>query len=72
MDKSMQFKQYREEYKDFYFNSYLIEETKEEIYLKYEFEIPGLTKFNPVLKILKKKLNLKSINTNYAKIWLFI
>lgn len=67
MDKSMQFKQYREEYKDFYFNSYLIEETKEEIYLKYEFEIPGLTKFNPVLKILKKKLNLKSINTDYAK-----
>lgn len=71
MDKSMQFKQYREEYKDFYFNSYLIEETKEEIYLKYEFEIPGLTKFNPVLKILKKKLNLKSINTNYAKNMVF-
>lgn len=67
MDKSIQFKQYREKYKEFYFNSYSIEENEEKIYLKYEFEIPGLAKFSPITTILKKELNLKSISTNYAK-----
>ena len=62
MDKSMNFIEYREKYKEFYFNRYLIKEDNESIYLEYEFEIPNLKKFNPQIKILKKSLKFKNIS----------
>jgi len=71
MDKSSQFKQYREIYKEFHFNSYSIKEDDKIIYLEYEFQIPGLTKFNPKLKIPKKRLNFKNINNEYVKNMVF-
>ena len=71
MDKSLQFEQYRKEYKEFYFNNYLVKEDDENIYLEYEFEIPGLTKFNPRLRILKKNMNFKDINTKYVQNMVF-
>lgn len=67
MDKSLQFKQYREKYKEFHYNNYTIEEKSDAIYLKYKFEIPGLTTFEPTLKILKKDLNFSNIESIYAK-----
>lgn len=67
MDKSIQFKEYREKYKEFYFNNYEIEESEEEIIIKYEFEIPGLTKFKPQTKILKKSLKLKDTQSKQAQ-----
>lgn len=66
MNKSLEFKKYREEYKEFYYNSYSLTEDEEAIHLSFEFEIPNLTKFNPKIKILKKNFNLKSIKTNEA------
>lgn len=71
MDKTKQFKQYREIYKEFYYNSYLINQDEEAIHIEYEFEIPGLTKFNPKLKILKKNLKLKNIETKYVQNMVF-
>ena len=71
MDKSLQFEQYRKEYKEFYFNNYWIKEDNENIYLEYEFEIPGLTKFNPKLRILKKNMVFKDINTKYVQNMVF-
>jgi len=67
MDKSVQFIQYRSEYKEFYYNSFSLTEDDEAIYLEYDFEIHGLTKFSPKLKILKKNMNFKSIDTVQAK-----
>lgn len=67
MDNSLKFKQYREKYKEFYYNSYSITEDAEAIYLQYEFEIKGLTKFTPKSRILKKQLEFKSIDSKYAK-----
>lgn len=67
MDNSLQFKQYRNKYKEFYYNSYEITEDKEAIYLKFEFEIPNLTVFHPKTKILKKNMSFKSINSQYAQ-----
>ena len=67
MDNSLKFNEYREKYKEFYYNNYFIKEDSEAINIEYEFEIPGLTKFNPSLKILKKDMNLKSIDTDYVK-----
>lgn len=71
MDKSLQFKQYRNEYKEFHFNNYSISEDNENIYLEFEFEIPNLSKFNPKLKILKKDLIFKSLQTEYVQNMVF-
>lgn len=71
MDKSQQFNEYREKYKEFYYNSYSINEDDEAIYLEYEFEIPELTKFTPKLSILKKEMQFKSLENNYVKNMVF-
>ena len=67
MDNFMKFKQYREQYEDFYYNSYSISEDEEAIYLEFEFEIPKLTKFNPKHRILKKNFKFKNINDYNVK-----
>ena len=67
MDNALKFEQYRNKYKEFYYNSYSLTEDAEAIYLEFDFEIPELEKFSPKLKILKKNMNFKSIHTDYAK-----
>ena len=62
MDNSIKFAEYREKYKEFHYNSYLIKEDDETLYIEFEFEIPNLTKFNPKIKILKKALPFKNID----------
>lgn len=71
MDKSLQYKEYREKYKEFYFNKYSIKEDNEAINIEYEFEIPKLSKFNPKLKILKKGQKFKEIDSKYVKNMVF-
>lgn len=71
MDKSLKFKVLREEYKEFYYNSYEITEDDESIYLEYEFEIARLTKFNPTLRIAKKNMPFKSIDSVYVRNMVF-
>lgn len=71
MNKSLEFKEYREKYKEFYYNSYSITEDDEKINIEFEFEIPNLTKFNPTITILKKKFNFKSIESDYVKNMVF-
>lgn len=71
MDKSLEFEQYRENFHEFWFNSYSVVEDNEAIYLEYEFEIVGLTKFNPKLRILKKGLDFKSIDSKYVRNMVF-
>ncbi len=71
MDNSLKFSEYREKYKEFYYNNYEIKEDSNAIYLKFEYEIPGLTKFTPETKILKKEMHFKSINTEYVKNMVF-
>ena len=67
MDKSVQFNEYRSKYKEFYYNSFSLTEDSDAIYLEYDFEIPGLSKFSPKLKILKKNMSFKSIDSAEAK-----
>lgn len=67
MDKSLEFDKFRSEYKEFYYNSFSLTEDGDAIFLEYDFKIPGLTSFNPKIKILKKNMNFKSIDTVYAK-----
>lgn len=62
MDNSLKFLEFREKYKEFYYNNYFIKEDTDAIYIEYEFEIQDLTTFRPTIKILKKALNFKNIN----------
>lgn len=71
MDKSEQFKEYRQKYKEFHYNSYSIKEDKKNIYIEYKFEIPGLTTFNPKLRIEKKELPFKKLESEYVKNMVF-
>lgn len=71
MDKSLKFKEFREEYKEFCYNSYEITEDDENIYLEFEFEIIGLTKFKPTLRIAKKNMPFKSIDSVYVRNMVF-
>ena len=71
MNKFKEFNKYREEYKEFIYNDYSIREEKEAIYIEYDFEIPNLTKFNPKLKILKKEMNFKNIDSKHVKNMVF-
>ena len=67
MDNFLKFKQFREQYKEFYYNSYSIKEDNESILIEFEFEIPNLAVFHPTTKILKKQMHFKSLNTIQAK-----
>lgn len=67
MNNFLKFKKFREQYKEFYYNSYSIIEDKEAIIIEFEFEIPNLAVFHPTTKILKKQMYFKDINTIQAK-----
>ena len=51
----------------FIYKSYSIEDTGDEITIKYEFEIPGLTVFTPKTIIPKKEFKFKDVNSKFAK-----
>ncbi len=57
----------RKEYPVFYYNSYRISDENDVIKIDFEFEIAGLSKFNPKIEILKKDFHFKDINTNIVK-----
>lgn len=57
----------REKYKEFIYHSYEIKEDSDKIQIKYEFEIPNLTKFEPKIIIQKKNIKFKSVNNDYIK-----
>ena len=71
MDKTVEFQKYREEYKEFLYNSYSIIHKEDAIHIEYEFEIPNLTKFNPSLKILKKDFKIKNLDSKYVENMVF-
>ena len=54
IDNSKKYKELREKYPNFIYDSYNIEEDNENIYITFKFEIEGLTTFNPALTIKKK------------------
>ena len=68
IDNSKKYKELREKYPNFIYDSYKIEEDNENIYITFKFEIEGLTTFNPTLTIKKKNYIKESIiNNNIVK-----
>lgn len=52
----------RKKYKHFIYNDYYIYEKENTYIIEYNFEIPNLTKFNPIIKINKKDIEFNSID----------
>ncbi len=71
MDNSLKFKELREKYKEFIFESYNISEDSDSIMLEYVFKIPDCATFNPKIKILKKNMKLKNIDSEKVKNMVF-
>ena len=67
MDNSLKYIEFRNKYKEFYYNSFNLREDNEAIYIEFEFEIPNLAIFKPTTKIIKKQMKLKSIDSFQAK-----
>ncbi len=61
------FLKFRLMYKEFIYHSYEIKENEKDIELKYEFEIPGLARFEPKITIQKKNIKFESVNNEYIR-----
>lgn len=61
------FVKFRSMYKEFIYHSYEIKESKDSIEIKYEFEIPNLSKFQPKITIQKKNIKFESVNNDYIR-----
>ena len=71
MDNNEKYNEFRNKYENFYYNSYKVYEDYDEIVLEFEYEVPGLVKYNPKSSILKKNFIFKDINTDYVKNMVF-
>lgn len=60
-----QFLELRENYPEFIYHDYKIEETKETMYITYHFEIKGLANFYPSLEIKKKSIPFASCKEEF-------
>jgi len=63
----MNFNDLREKYKTFIYKDFDITEEEKTITIKYDFEIPNLTKFQPTIQILKKQIPYKSISNDFVR-----
>ena len=64
IDNSKKYKELREQYPNFIYDSYTIDEDDENIYIRFKFEIEGLTTFTPTLTIKKKNYIKESAKNN--------
>lgn len=58
------YEDFRAEYPEFIYKSYELSENNEEIFIKYNFEISGLSSFAPEWKIRKKILKVLLMTEN--------
>lgn len=59
LDNSNKFNDLRKQYNTFIYDSFSVENTEEEIIIKFKFIIENLTTFEPELRILKSNLDIK-------------
>ena len=66
LDNSNKFNELREKYNTFIYDSFSVENAKDEIIIKFKFIIKDLTTFEPELRILKSNLNV-SIDDKFVE-----
>lgn len=64
MENSSKFQELREKYNTFIYEKYEIIENELDYTFKFKFVIPKLAEFNPTIKIAKKNIKNKKVNTN--------
>ena len=67
----MNFEELRKSYPEFIYEDYTIKENEKEILLEYKFKIPNCTEFKPNIKILKKDMKLRSLDSDKVKNMVF-
>lgn len=72
MNNNQKFKTLREKYPDFIYEKYDISQDEENMILTFYFDIPGLTSFEPKIKIKKKIYLMITSNKNIYLILYFI
>lgn len=65
------FNNLRQKHKEFIYKSYSIENLENKILIKYCFEIPNLSIFEPKIEILKKNIEFKDVNSEIVKNMVF-
>ena len=69
----MNYNELRENYKEFIYKKYTIEETQERIRITYYFEIPGLSEFQPYWEFPKKcRENIANENSVFENMVFFL
>lgn len=63
----MDFNELRNTYKKLVYKNYKIIDADDKIIIKYYFEIPELTSFEPSIEILKKNFIIENINTKFTE-----
>ena len=63
----MDFNELRNTYKKFVYKDYEIIDADDKIIIKYYFEIPGLTKFEPSIEMLKKNFIIENISPKFTE-----
>lgn len=62
-----EFKELRNEYKEFIYRSYDISEDESKIKIEYCFEIPSLSIFRPTIEIEKRDIKFNRTNNDFVK-----
>lgn len=65
--EKMDFVSLRSTYKKFIYRDYKIIEQSDKIIIKYYFEIPSLTSFEPSVEILKKDFKIENLHTKFTE-----
>lgn len=71
MNNYNKFVSLRKKYPTIIYEKYDIQDYNEELLITYYFNIPGLIKFKPTLKILKKNITNKNVNIKYRDYLIF-
>lgn len=61
------FNELRERYKEFIYKDYKITDDDKTIKIKYKFEIPNLTTFEPTIEIEKRNIKFKDVESDFVK-----
>lgn len=71
MNNNQKFKTLREKYPDFIYEKYDISQDEENMILTFYFDIPGLTSFEPKIKIKKKNILNDNVKQEYLSYFVF-
>lgn len=71
VDNAQKFAELRAKYPEFHYNNYAWREEADAFVVEFEFVVPGLAKFTPTTRILKKQLPWRELSAGRRALWAF-